>query len=89
MEDDLEVVSRLPSGERVVQTAMALRLMVDQLAVVGEATTALMIETAHALAGAAARDRSLVLEGQGHDMDLEATGPVIQEFLRTPHQGNA
>jgi hypothetical protein len=59
------------------------------LAIVGEAATPFMIETAHVLAGAARAGRSLVLKGQGHDIDPEAVGPVIEEFLGTPSRHRA
>jgi hypothetical protein len=67
--------------------AVASAVPTPLLAIVGEATTPFMIETAHALAGAARTGRSLVLKGQGHDIDPEAVGPVIEEFLGAPING--
>lgn len=73
-------------GDGLLPRKAASAIPTPLLAIVGEATTPFMIETAHALAGAARAGRSLVLKGHGHDIDPEAVGPVIEEFLGTPIQ---
>jgi hypothetical protein len=59
------------------------------LAIVGEAATPFMIESAHMLAAAARDGRSLVLEGQGHDIDPDALAPAITAFLAPPTPASA
>jgi hypothetical protein len=50
-----------------------------------------MVETAHDLAAAVRDGRSLVLAGQGHDIDPDVVGPVVTDFmdLRVSHRGTS
>ena len=73
-------------GDGLLPRELAGAIPTPVLAIVGAATTPFMIETAHVLAEAAPAGRSAVLEGQGHDIDPEAVGPVIEEFLGVPTQ---
>jgi alpha-beta hydrolase superfamily lysophospholipase len=73
-------------GDGLLRRQTASAIPMPLLAVVGEATTPFMIEAARALAAAAPTGRSLLLKGQGHDIDPAAVGPVIQEFLGAPAQ---
>jgi pimeloyl-ACP methyl ester carboxylesterase len=75
-------------GDGLLPRELASAIPTPLLAVVGEATTPFMIETAHALAAAARDGRSLVLEGRGHDIDPEVVGAAITEFLRAPTRAN-
>jgi hypothetical protein len=76
-------------GDGLVRLELAREISTPLLAIVGEATTPFMIETTHAVADAAPTGRSVVLQGQGHDIDPEAVGPVIEEFLGTPDRHSA
>jgi pimeloyl-ACP methyl ester carboxylesterase len=74
-------------GDGLLRLEVARSITTPLLAIVGAATTPFMIETAHAVAEAARTGRSVVLSGQGHDIDPNAIGPVLEEFLgtRAPH----
>ena len=71
-------------GDGLLRRDLARAIATPLLALVGERTTPFMVETAHELAEAVRDGRSLVLAGQGHDIEPRVVGPVVADFLGLP-----